>query len=378
VTSSTRIAALDATRGLAALGVVLHHVVLVWIPETRGAYSARTTVITDPIGWLLTYTPLHLPWVGTVNVLVFFALSGFVLVQPLIAAERPGIVRFWGARAVRLYLPAWASLVFALALLAATGVGSLPVDRAVKDALLVPLTVSNEVNGVLWSLAWEVLFSAIVPLLALGIRALGRSVERSGPGRRSACLLIIAIPAATALAAALTDGVAHEVLIFGTVFLGGVAVAGVRRLSARCRSRETTRTAGLAAVVALALASTTRWWLLPFTGSLAALAVADVVTAVAAVLVVLWVVVSLPAQRLLARPLLLSIGGVSFSMYLVHAPVLEALHAVSKGSALAIVPALVVVAVASMTFNRLVERPSHRLAQRVAHGRTGRMWERVL
>src|SRR5579859_882796 len=65
--NTQRIASLDSIRGLAALGVVLTHC---------------TGVYTDPPVWA-THLPLSLIlWSGHGFVLVFFALSGFVLFIP--------------------------------------------------------------------------------------------------------------------------------------------------------------------------------------------------------------------------------------------------------------------------------------------------------
>src|SRR5690606_26510704 len=109
---------------------------------------------------------------GTEAVLVFFVLSGLVVALP---AMRAGFSwrRFFGSRFVRLYLPVWASLALATALIAwiprlagdATP-GSWLLEgnaRATPPALLLSeaslFRASYDVNNVLWSLRWEIVFS---------------------------------------------------------------------------------------------------------------------------------------------------------------------------------------------------------------------------
>jgi peptidoglycan/LPS O-acetylase OafA/YrhL len=64
------------------------------------------------------YSPLHLPFLGTEAVMIFFMLSGFVL-----ANAYPGFsalkVSYLLPRLMRLYIPIWGSLAFALLLLVA-------------------------------------------------------------------------------------------------------------------------------------------------------------------------------------------------------------------------------------------------------------------
>ena len=73
-----RIKSLDGLRGVAALIVVFHHILLT-VPSLALAYE-----FTEPHyahDWLdiLTYTPLHLIWDGPAAVVIFFstAVAGF-------------------------------------------------------------------------------------------------------------------------------------------------------------------------------------------------------------------------------------------------------------------------------------------------------------
>src|SRR5512141_298814 len=113
----SRVTQLDGLRGLAALVVVACHA-LSTIPGIGNVVSGdRSAGLTTAEAWAV-YSPLHALWNGTPAVHVFFVLSGFVLVLPF---TRPGAVRNWAQyyakRFFRLYLPAWASLAVAVALM---------------------------------------------------------------------------------------------------------------------------------------------------------------------------------------------------------------------------------------------------------------------
>lgn len=109
-----RVGALDGLRGLAALVVVFHHVLMSnpHFPAPEGDGS----VVMDK-AWFMTWSPLHLFWEGTVAVMVFFVLSGYAL--SLASYRTPASwLAYYPSRLVRLYVPVALSLVVALALLA--------------------------------------------------------------------------------------------------------------------------------------------------------------------------------------------------------------------------------------------------------------------
>ncbi|HWI71192.1 MAG TPA: acyltransferase family protein, partial [Baekduia sp.] len=187
-----RLPALDGLRGLAALVVLLSHLVDAGVP----ALSETIALGGDPAGaarWLMR-TPLAIVWAGPELVIVFFVLSGFVLTRAL--RSRPASpAAFLAGRAVRLYLPAWLALIPAALLVALvprapghaiTGVGywldtyARPVglSQVARDmALVLPDHVGRgegTLNGVLWSLRWEVWFSLALPLLLLAEGVLAR------------------------------------------------------------------------------------------------------------------------------------------------------------------------------------------------------------
>ena len=108
-----RLTALDGLRGLAAFVVVLHHITLIATPLIQPA--AGTTAPLFGLWWWLENTPLKLLSAGRESVLVFFVLSGVVVVLPALKRvdfSWPGLI---ASRLIRLLLPAWAAIALAIA-----------------------------------------------------------------------------------------------------------------------------------------------------------------------------------------------------------------------------------------------------------------------
>lgn len=190
---SSRITALDGLRGFAALVVVLHHVLLIdnWFADSLGRYDSNTFESWKEI---IYYTPLHVLFAGTEAVLVFFMLSGIVLVKAF-----PGFASlkwsYFASRLTRLYLPIWGSVLFTLMLtfarperipaganwwvkgnyntITAEGVLTDPNDAlnlVTESALLYNYTdlYSFWLNSSLWSMKVEIVASLILFVFVLG------------------------------------------------------------------------------------------------------------------------------------------------------------------------------------------------------------------
>src|SRR5262245_36856658 len=99
--SSQRFASLDGLRGVAALVVVVHHSLLV-SPMLAAAYYGGD--ITGALHRIAVYSPLHLLWGGKEAVVVFFVLSGFVLVMAM-RSRSFDWASYFPSRLLRLYLP---------------------------------------------------------------------------------------------------------------------------------------------------------------------------------------------------------------------------------------------------------------------------------
>ncbi len=358
--SSGRLASLDGVRGVASVVVVLYHVSLLARPFATGRIS-------EPAWDIATETPLKLLFAGTEAVQVFFVLSGLVVALPLLrgGASWPG---FFAARFVRLYLPVWGALLFAAALIlliprdqasvtsgewiANANATSVDPLHLLSEATLTP--VSYTLVNTLWSLRWELIFTLLLPVAVLLARLLRRW----------------AWPIAALMSVVMVVGrvAGVDAAVYLPAFFIGTLIA-VRLDSLRDWAAERSRPwqwGILTGVSALLLVAS--WLSRPFVESSSALGQALWgLSGVGAAGLIVVAIGSPLARRLLEVRPILWLGKVSFSLYLVHAPILATL-AFSFGDArwwlvgIVGVPLSLVVAAA---FFQLVERPSHGLARRV-------------
>lgn len=358
-----RLPALDGLRGLAAVVVLLSHVVLAGVPAIRFADALGG----DPPGaarWFAS-TPLAIVWAGPELVIVFFVLSGFVLTRALMA--RPtSAAAFLAGRVVRLYLPAWASLGLAAVLLAlvarsphygalgGAGVwlddfarhpGLESVSRSVALVLAPPPQSGGTLNVVLWSLRWEVLFSLALPLV----------VAASEPLRR----LAVPVAVAALLAARLSGG--HTALMYLPPFVIGVLLALREREVRALRARLDGRGTALAVGLAVCLLTGDRW--LP--GAMRVTGAGGMFVLLGASIAVALPLMYASVERALCTRPMAWLGSRSFSLYLVHFPVLLAFTYGLGVPSLGVLLALAVPAslLAAEAFHRVVERPCHALAR---------------
>jgi peptidoglycan/LPS O-acetylase OafA/YrhL len=359
-----RLPALDGLRGVAAMVVLLSHVV----EAGAGGLSATLALDAgDPGGlahWLMR-TPLAVFWAGPELVIVFFVLSGLVLTRGALRRPVPPAA-FLAGRALRLYLPAWLSLAPAALLivlvprvtgLAPGGVGfwldgyahPVGLEQVARDmALVLPDHVARgegTLNGVLWSLRWEVLFSLALPVLLLARGAL----RRSGP--------------AVLLAAVLAVDLAHgrPALMFLPPFLVGMVLAVHADALARLRTRLAGRRAAPAVVLAACLLSADLW--LP--AATRASGPSGALVLVGAGLAVALPLVHGSVARTLSTAPARWLGSRSFSLYLVHHPIVLAVAYGLRAPGFVVVAAVAIPASLSAAelFHRAVERPCHGLAR---------------
>lgn len=172
--ASNRFGELDGLRGIAALAVVGHHLLLV-LPSVSNAYLLGVRPEEGSFAWYLTYTPLRLLVSGPEAVLVFFVLSGLVVALPALRRNDYDWMSYYGARAVRLGLPVVGAVFLASALRLAAPFGAhpsgwvsaavfegLPPERVIQAMDLIDGNYS--INNPMWSLRWEMIFSLALPI----------------------------------------------------------------------------------------------------------------------------------------------------------------------------------------------------------------------
>lgn len=183
-----RLTALDGLRGVAALVVVVYHTLRLDEGFRHGIFRYQPE---GPLSSALTITPLRALVDGTLAVWIFFVLSGYVLSRRFWRGQRTDWGSYAVRRAIRLYVPLWGSAVVAVVLLALRqslgGVGSGVVDLDAAGTSVGHLVAnlglfgldSAPINGVWWSMRWEVWFSALLPVILAALVAVG-----CGPRRR--------------------------------------------------------------------------------------------------------------------------------------------------------------------------------------------------
>ena len=371
--TAERLRSLDGVRGAAALVVVFYHLSLFARPVLSDGRW-------EPMWTTLTQSPLKLAFAGTEAVLVFFALSGLVVALPMLRAGRDfSIVGFLASRAVRLYLPVWAALALSAAFVAflprpssavtpgswmeRANVQDLDPIQLLSEASLMP--ASYDVVNVLWSLRWEVLFSVLLPVFVLVTIAL----------RRQALLVGVLAAAATVTGRIL----GLDALVYLPVFLLGTLVAArldeVRAWSAR---RGPLTWLGLAVGSGLLLIAS--WLGRPLSaGDPVLSSVLWGLAGVGAIGVVVLAIGSPLARRVLETRWSQWLGRVSFSLYLVHVPVIATLGYLlgERRWWLVILLALPGSLLVSALFHRAVELPTHRLARGVGRRVARLRWRRT-
>jgi peptidoglycan/LPS O-acetylase OafA/YrhL len=372
-----RLPSLDGLRGIAASSVLVHHALIVTFPQLRDVYSSAFPI--SPFGsweWWLTHSPLHLLWLGAESVYVFFILSGIVLVLPVLRSTQFDWRRYYPSRLIRLYLPVWVSLGFAVLVTLALGrvvsdglfesrAHLLTPTRIALDAVLV-VGVSN-IDGVLWSLRWEVLFSLLLPLFVLVAVKL-----RSMLWIKLATLAALVLVSTVGLG---LRGTAASTVFYLSMFaVGALMAAEMKRLrswAAHIESHAHARVWWTALILTAATLVGSHWALLLLSPPESVLLGARTLSLVGAALVVFIGAFHPLTRRLLESTPAQWLGRISFSLYLTHAIVVEAAVEVLPGDleALAIPLGIIASFGVAVLFQRLVETPSHRLAQAIKHRR---------
>ena len=373
IPSEQRLHALDGLRGLAAVVVVLHHLSLL-SPAVSNFYlhPELPPAPVGSLGWLLTATPIHLFVAGPEAVIVFFVISGVALVLPVLRDPAFDWVAYYPQRVLRLLVPVAASVLLAAlwVVLTPQNPASAPTEWAAgasrSDLTLSPVISAVDVlfgdtsiNNPLWSLRWELVFSLALPLMVvIGLATVGRL---RGVATLAACLAVVLLGGVLGL----------QSLVYLPVFVLGVLFA-VRleqtRQSIEMLPRARTLVIGAAVLLgslALLIAHVIARAELPGLPHLeqGARALIPLGALGLVICAVLWP----PAAALLSSRLFRWLGRVSFSLYLVHVPIIIAVSAlVGRGSVVlgAAISLVVAVGVAEL-FSRVVEVPAHRWSKSV-------------
>lgn len=298
------VAGLDAIRGLAALYVVVSHCRLLTFP----GYPENT----GP-GWH--HWLLH----GRLAVVVFITLSGFCLaIAPAQAGWRlRGIARYARRRAWRILPAYWAALAVSLALAATVTPLPLSDPPTIRSVLVYGLLAQDLVaapvpNAALWSIAVEATLYVAFPLLVL-IR------RRAGAAATLAAVTVPVVATGLLHPGLATAGKATGyALELAPLFTLGVVTAGILTASERVRRWPWHWLSALAAtpLILLIAAKGPVWtvahyyWIDLAAGPAIAMLLAAVATRRSPAL-----------ARLLDNRPVRRLGAISYSLYLIHVPI---------------------------------------------------------
>ncbi|WP_256476962.1 acyltransferase family protein [Pseudarthrobacter raffinosi] len=374
-TPSHRVRSLDGLRGVAALVVVINHIM---VTATTFADVANTSGRADTLSfeWWLSYTPLHLLWGGTEAVFIFFILSGYVLTGP---TEKKSFSwsAYYPKRLVRLYLPVWGSLVLAglsTLVVARHGVdgGSWWVNNHepfnVKSATVSGLLLGpiDFLNNPLWSLSWEVWFSLLLPAYVVLCRRSAETLQRT--------VLFLALLVVTVAAGTLTDSKALRYL---PMFAIGILLYMQREAISRWAATLDTKRWAWPAILCGSITLLTGYWMAQASPAIpeALVTLARSGQVIGAALVVIIALHWGPARTFLQLPAIGWLGARSFSLYLTHDAVVISTTFALGGTPPLWITALIAVPTSLLLaelFFRTVERPSHELSKRVGTARQGK------
>jgi peptidoglycan/LPS O-acetylase OafA/YrhL len=307
---TTRIHWLDGVRGGAAMFVVLHHIWLTSWPSFPH--------ITGPwwLGWLL---------YGHMAVAVFIVVSGFSLaLAPMRnGGTLPGGVRrFLRRRAWRILPAYWAALILSVAVTAlllnpGLGPGAAARSLSVHGLLLQDVVGSADINGALWSIAieWQIYF--VFPLILLLARR--RSLNTA--------VIITAIVVLAAHQVATAGGAFDKINGLTPQFLALFALGALAvKLGGGARAADLRRPLAAAAIgplalfLLLAVTQGSEWMVAHFFWM-------DLLFGfgVAAMLALIHAGGFVTLRRVLASRIALWLGLFSYSIYLIHDPIVSVL-----------------------------------------------------
>lgn len=352
---------------MAAAIVLLHHVSMT-IPAVSNGYDSSSNLNVFSPAWWLVATPLKIFVAGPEFVLVFFVLSGFVLAMAPLKAPGYDWWAYYPRRVLRLGIPVVASMVLAFVVITAFphpskgSDGSWLTRQAHPDTSLHNLWTETllivdphrpSVNPPLWSLTWEMWFSLLLPLVVL-IALFSRRIP----------VVVGALLISTAVYGYLHKEQAAMFLpAFALGTLLGANADRLRSLVAKWQGRKALTMAFAGILIGGPLLSICYWFIRPITGSTGD-HVALAMRVPGALLLVAAVAFWPAASRVFAARPFAALGRVSFSLYLVHSPIVVLFGLTFTGALWGVGAACAIATsfVLAIAMYLLVERPSTHLA----------------
>lgn len=353
---------LDGLRGISAVVVLIWHVYLIAVvvnPELLNSYGLTKTFASIVIA-------------GPQAVIVFFILSGFVLTLPFLARKQTW-KQYYPSRLIRLYLPTFASLIVAAVLILliprninqhselkgtwfdTTNLKTIDINEFLYQATLITPFLNNPT----WSLFYEIIFSMALPLYIWYVVKVAKKFPLVHWGLLVAVSVVGYQFDMTAVWCLPVFGLGVFVAVHFQTLQNTVAKA-----LTKMRPSLLVTVTVLGSVILLTLPNTAPLLNLP---PLATKALGFGGTLVGANLIVVGVLFVPVLVKIFATPVLTFLGKISFSLYLLHVPIIVSMVYLFPSEQIFLALGLGTIAtfLASIVFLQTVETPSQKLSQLV-------------
>ncbi|KHJ36979.1 putative membrane protein [Pedobacter glucosidilyticus] len=324
-----RVHSLDSLRGIAAFQVILAHS-LVAIPSLNWMRDMNS--IPDTLSSHLIHSPLHFFWSDTEPVILFFVLSGFVLSLSFYSSQSlSDYPSFFIKRIIRLYIPCLAIILISILLKlllfipnSLSGFGewvimmwTIPINVTVlKNILILNSAYLDYFDRSLWSLGPEIKLSLILPFYIY-------LTKKLGPLSSTFSIILFFISYHS-----LVHFNFHKIwndfstLYYFTFFILGSIICKYRTPLLAFINKTNIYLFWILIIIAIyAYTFNFSMWWLPNNIIIILKPFSNQITAISAAILII-ISLSYRAQAFLNNKLLLFMGKISFSIYLIHAVVI--------------------------------------------------------
>ena len=376
--SKIRYHSLDSLRGLASFQVLIGHCfvslpILMWL-----VYPDKKAHLHN-LKFFLTYSPIHFFWSATPAVMVFFVLSGFVLSLPYYGnnSTRPDYLKFFFKRIIRLYLPCLFVILLSSLLkyilynpdtISAFSdwvktIWTHPENKNEWIGRLLLRDEANNLNPALWTLPVEIKLSLILPIYIYLLNRLGTLWNF---GAVLLFTIIFHLLSKLGLKYMFPE---FNTLFYFTFFLWGTLICKYR--DKICNWIDNLSWTWFSLFLALSLIiytyDYTLWWL---PGKVMSILIKfhEYVSGIAAAMFMI-IVLSRQAYKVFNSKILMFLGRISFSLYLIHPIIIVSMAYLLYpyfNEYVIVLMAFLLSAPLSVIFNKYIEIPSLNFANRVA------------
>ncbi len=324
-----RIRSLDSLRGIAALIVVFCHLMFLLPGSYENFKAGAPFSLGNPWSWIFA-TPLRMFVNGPGSVFVFFVLSGLVLALTFVGRDDQRYTPFLIKRIMRLWPPFAVAICVSAALQAMVigpGAGhpnigifdswNVPVSWAViaRHLDLTQLFVSPiiELDTPMWSLVHELRISIIFPLIVIC------AFRRPAISFAGAVALLFASALIVGRHTERVTGLAMTGLYAWLFFAGAIMASNIAVLRMKVSALPSSAKIVILITALYFLAFAQRDTIGFFSRVSCVLAGGS-----AAIVITALCTTESPITRLLETPIPSWLGKISYSLYLIHKPVLQA------------------------------------------------------